>query len=104
MIAYVVRRALVAVLLVFAVSSASLVLTRLAPGDFVTESLGTHASREAMERPAMIASVGAVSCHSSTIHAPDATRLKRVKPPASKRLSGPALTKLKAISRSSEVF
>jgi peptide/nickel transport system permease protein len=49
-IAYVVRRALVAVLLVFAVSSASLVLTRLAPGDFVTESLGTHASREAMER------------------------------------------------------
>lgn len=50
MIAYVVRRALVAVLLVFAVSSASLVLTRLAPGDFVTESLGTLASREAMER------------------------------------------------------
>jgi peptide/nickel transport system permease protein len=49
-IAYVVRRALVAVLLVFAVSSASLVLTRLAPGDFVTESVGTQASRETIER------------------------------------------------------
>ena len=50
MIAYVLRRALVAALLVFAVTSASLVLTRLAPGDFVSESLGTSASRETIER------------------------------------------------------
>jgi peptide/nickel transport system permease protein len=47
---YVVRRVLVAIFLVFAVSSASLVLTRLAPGDYITETLGTHASRETIER------------------------------------------------------
>ena len=41
---YFVRRALLAVLLVFLVSSASLVLARLAPGDYVTESLGVRAS------------------------------------------------------------
>src|SRR5581483_4240159 len=40
----------VAVFLVFAVSSSALVLTRLAPGDYVTESLGTRASRETIER------------------------------------------------------
>lgn len=50
MAAYLLRRLLVAVFLVFAVSSASLILTRLAPGDYVTESLGTHASRETIER------------------------------------------------------
>jgi len=47
---YVLRRLAVAVFLVFAVSSAALVLTRLAPGDYVTESLGTRASRETIER------------------------------------------------------
>jgi peptide/nickel transport system permease protein len=33
-----------------AVSSASLLLSRLAPGDFVTESLGTRASQQAIEQ------------------------------------------------------
>jgi peptide/nickel transport system permease protein len=47
---YIVRRVAFALFLVVAVSSASLVLARLAPGDFVSESLGTHASREALER------------------------------------------------------
>ena len=45
---YLARRVAFALFLVVAVSSASLVLARLAPGDFVAESLGTHASREAM--------------------------------------------------------
>ena len=45
---YLARRLAFALFLVVAVSSASLVLARLAPGDFVAESLGTHASREAM--------------------------------------------------------
>ena len=36
--------------LVFVVSSASLILVYLAPGDFVTESLGAHASAESIEQ------------------------------------------------------
>jgi peptide/nickel transport system permease protein len=47
---YLARRIAFALFLVVAVSSGSLVLARLAPGDFVAESLGTQASREAMER------------------------------------------------------
>ena len=49
MIGYVVRRLAFAVVLVFAVSSASLMLARFAPGDFVTENLGLNARREAVE-------------------------------------------------------
>src|SRR5215467_6920759 len=45
MIAYIARRLAFAVILVFAVSSASLMLARLAPGDFVAESLGVTATR-----------------------------------------------------------
>ena len=40
MIAYIARRLAFAVFLVFAVSSAALVLARLAPGDFVSQSMG----------------------------------------------------------------
>ncbi|MBZ5560520.1 MAG: ABC transporter permease [Acidobacteriia bacterium] len=47
---YLARRLAFAVFLVIAVSSASLVLARLAPGDFVTASQGGQMSREAMER------------------------------------------------------
>jgi peptide/nickel transport system permease protein len=47
---YVLRRVAFAVFLVLAVSSASLVLARLAPGDYVTDSLGFGASREAVAR------------------------------------------------------
>src|SRR5438552_2096094 len=43
--AYLVRRLLFAVLLVVTVSSASLVLARLAPGDYVTETFGIDAGR-----------------------------------------------------------
>ena len=50
MTAYILRRLIFAVFLVFAVSSASLVLARLAGGDFVTESLGIEARRETVER------------------------------------------------------
>ena len=50
MLAYILRRLLFALLLVFAVSSASLVLARLAGGDYVTESLGIEASRETVEQ------------------------------------------------------
>ncbi len=49
MIFYLARRLLFAVLLIFAVSSASLLLTRLAPGDYVTESLGVTAKREQVD-------------------------------------------------------
>ena len=35
--------------LVFTVSSASLLLTRLAPGDYATESLGIGAGRQRLE-------------------------------------------------------
>jgi peptide/nickel transport system permease protein len=47
---YLTRRLAFAVFLVVAVSSAALVLARLAPGDFVTESLGTRATQLAIER------------------------------------------------------
>jgi peptide/nickel transport system permease protein len=47
---YLARRIAFALFLVVAVSSASLILARLAPGDFVAESLGTRASRETLER------------------------------------------------------
>jgi peptide/nickel transport system permease protein len=46
MLAYISRRLIFALFLVFAVSSASLMLVRLAPGDYVTESLGIEARRE----------------------------------------------------------
>jgi peptide/nickel transport system permease protein len=46
---YIARRLAFAVFLVIAVSSASLVLTRLAPGDYVTQSLGTDARPETIE-------------------------------------------------------
>jgi peptide/nickel transport system permease protein len=48
--AYFLRRALFALFLVFAVSSASLVLARLAGGDFVTGSFGVEAHRETIEQ------------------------------------------------------
>jgi peptide/nickel transport system permease protein len=47
---YLVRRLVFALFLVLAVSSASLVLARLAPGDYVSESLGAQASRQTIER------------------------------------------------------
>ncbi len=50
MIRYLARRLAFALFLVMAVSSASLLLSRLAPGDFVTESLGTRASQQAIEQ------------------------------------------------------
>jgi peptide/nickel transport system permease protein len=50
MTAYLTRRVFFAIFLVFAVSSAALLLTRLAPGDYVTESLGVSASAEAIEQ------------------------------------------------------
>jgi peptide/nickel transport system permease protein len=50
MATYLARRVAFAVFLVFAVSSVSFVLTRLAPGDYVTESLGIDARRETVER------------------------------------------------------
>ena len=50
MIRYIARRLAFALFLVVAVSSASLLLSRLAPGDFVTESLGTRASQQAIEQ------------------------------------------------------
>jgi peptide/nickel transport system permease protein len=45
MIAYLLRRLAFAVMLVFTVSSASMVLTRMAPGDYATESLGLAGGR-----------------------------------------------------------
>lgn len=50
MIAYIVRRLAFALFLVFAVSSASLLLARFAPGDYVSESLGVQARRETVEQ------------------------------------------------------
>jgi peptide/nickel transport system permease protein len=47
---YLARRLAFAVFLVIAVSSASLMLARLAPGDFVTESLGAQASQQAIQQ------------------------------------------------------
>jgi peptide/nickel transport system permease protein len=49
MVAYVVRRIGFAIFLVFAVSSASLILARLAPGDFAAESLGLGARHETLD-------------------------------------------------------
>ena len=49
MFAYLARRLAFALFLVFAVSSASLVLARLAPGDFAAESLGLGVQRETLE-------------------------------------------------------
>lgn len=50
MITYLARRLAFAVFLVFAVSSASLILARLAPGDFVTESLEIGTRRETLDQ------------------------------------------------------
>jgi peptide/nickel transport system permease protein len=50
MAAYIARRLAFGAFLVFSVSSASFVLTRLAPGDYVTESLGIDARRETIEQ------------------------------------------------------
>ena len=47
---YVVRRLIFAALLVFTVSSASLVLTRLAPGDYAMLTLGVDARPEVLEQ------------------------------------------------------
>jgi peptide/nickel transport system permease protein len=49
MFAYLLRRLVFAVVLVFTVSSASLLLTRLAPGDYASGALGLEASRERIE-------------------------------------------------------
>jgi peptide/nickel transport system permease protein len=49
MVPYIARRVAFAAFLIVAVSSASFVLTRLAPGDYVTESLGIDARRETVE-------------------------------------------------------
>ena len=49
MLAYFARRAAFAVFLVFAVSSASLLLATLAPGDYVTESMGIKVRAETIE-------------------------------------------------------
>ena len=48
MIAYLVKRLALAALLVLAVATGSLVLARLAPGDYATESLGFDARPEAV--------------------------------------------------------
>jgi peptide/nickel transport system permease protein len=50
MLAYLLRRLIFAVFLVFAVASASLLLARMAGGDFVTESLGIEARRDTIEQ------------------------------------------------------
>jgi len=49
MLGYVVRRLAFAVVLVFAVSSASLMLARFAPGDFVTSTMGTIQTGDAAD-------------------------------------------------------
>ena len=46
MLPYLLRRLLFAAFLVFAVSSAALVVTRLAPGDYVTQNAPLDASQE----------------------------------------------------------
>jgi peptide/nickel transport system permease protein len=48
--AYLARRLAFAVILIATVSSASFVLARLAPGDYVTATLGGRASSEAIAR------------------------------------------------------
>lgn len=49
MIGYLARRVAFALILVFAVSSASLFLARLAPGDYATSTFGLEARRETVE-------------------------------------------------------
>ena len=49
MIAYIARRLAFAIVLIFAVSSASLMLARFAPGDYVTETLGATERSEVVE-------------------------------------------------------
>jgi peptide/nickel transport system permease protein len=62
MVAYIARRLAFALILVFAVSSASMLLARLAPGDYVAESLGAAARPEqiaaARERYGLNRSIG----------------------------------------------
>ena len=48
MTAYLARRLLFALFLVFAVSSSAMILARVAPGDFVTEALGPGAHADAL--------------------------------------------------------
>jgi peptide/nickel transport system permease protein len=48
-LAYLVRRVVFAIALVFTVSSASLLLTRLAPGDYASEALGIGAGRQRLD-------------------------------------------------------
>src|SRR5207247_7006963 len=62
MLIYIARRAAFAVFLVFAVSSAALVLARLAPGDYVTTSLGIDARRETIEQARVRYEIGRASC------------------------------------------
>jgi peptide/nickel transport system permease protein len=50
LIRYFARRLAFALFLVIAVSSAALMLARLAPGDFVAESIGTRAGRQTIEQ------------------------------------------------------
>jgi peptide/nickel transport system permease protein len=50
MLTYLARRVAFAAFLVFAVSSVSLVLARLAPGDYAIESLGAGANRQTVEQ------------------------------------------------------
>jgi peptide/nickel transport system permease protein len=50
MAAYLARRLAFAVFLVIVVSSGSLILARLAPGDYVTQSMGIDAKRETIEQ------------------------------------------------------
>ena len=50
MIGFIARRLAFAFVLVFAVSSASLMLARFAPGDYVTETMGINARQEAVEQ------------------------------------------------------
>lgn len=50
MMAYLARRVLFAAFLVFAVSSASLVLTRLAPGDYASDVFGLGARQETVDQ------------------------------------------------------
>src|ERR1700738_223833 len=50
MLSYIARRVAFGVSLVFAVSSTSLVLARLAPGDYVSGSLGYGAHEDTIER------------------------------------------------------
>jgi peptide/nickel transport system permease protein len=49
MLTYLLRRLVFAMALVFTVSSGSLLLTRLAPGDYATESLGIGAGRQRLD-------------------------------------------------------